>query len=418
MTIQQTVLDNGLRVVTDTIPHVESVTMGMWVDVGTRDEAPEINGVAHLLEHMAFKGTETRSAKQIAEEVEAVGGDINAYTSMETTAYHLRILKNDLPLAVDILSDILQNSTFEQAEFDREKSVVIQEIGQSNDTPDDIVFDYFQSTCFPDQPVGRPTLGTVDIIQSMTPHKVKGFMDGLYATERMVLAAAGNLSHDAFVDMAQKKFHKLQRNLDRNRTPAAYAGGDMRVSKDLEQVHILLGFQGLPFGHNDYYVNSILTTLLGGGMSSRLFQEIREKRGLVYTIYAYGSSYRDSGVVGVYAGTGENQAAELLPVVCDELKTVGKNLTESEVNRAKAQLKAGLMMSLESTTARCRQLANHMLIYGQPIPAQDILNKVDAVTIPQLADLAQRLFSQKPTLTCLGPVGQVASYDKLLGFLD
>jgi len=411
--IKQTTLDNGLRVVTDTISHVESISLGMWVDIGTRDEDPAINGAAHMLEHMAFKGTTTRSAKQIAEEVEAVGGDINAYTSMEITAYHMHILKNDLALSVDILSDILQHSTFNEDEFAREQSVIIQEIGRSNDTPDDIVFDHFQAACFPNQPLGRPTLGTVEIIQSLTPTQVKGFMDGHYCTEYMVLAAAGNINHDHFVELANKHFNKLPRQRPRNRITAQYQGGESRVMRDLEQLHLIMGFQGLPSQDPNYYASSVLMTLLGGGMSSRLFQEIREKRGLVYSIYSYNNSYRDNGVIGIYAGTGEKEVTELLPVVCQELKQLPSTLTEKEINRAKAQLKTGLMMALESTASRCRQTAHQILIYGHPLATQEILDKIDQVSTKQLSQLAENFFSQKPTLTALGPIKHLESYETL-----
>jgi len=416
--IKQTTLDNGLRVVTDTIPYVESITLGLWVDVGTRDEDPAINGAAHMLEHMAFKGTTKRSAKQIAEEVEAVGGDMNAYTSMEITAYHMHILKNDLPLAVDIISDILQNSTFNEEEFAREQSVVIQEIGRSNDTPDDIVFEHFQATCFPNQPLGRPTLGTADIIRSLTPTHVKGFMDGLYCTEHMVFAAAGNVNHDHFVELAHKYFNKIPLQRPRNRAVAHYQGGDYRLERELEQVHLLMGFQGIPSQDPDYYTCSVLMTLLGGGMSSRLFQEIREKRGLVYSIYAYNNSYRDNGVISIYAGTGEKEVTELLPIVCQELKRLPLTLTETEIDRAKAQLKAGLLMALESTSSRCRQVAHQMLIYGRPLTTQEIIAKIDHVSAEQLSQLAERLFSQKPTLTALGPIKYLESYDAICARLQ
>lgn len=416
--MKQTTLDNGLRVVTDTTPHVESITLGLWVDVGTRDEDPAINGAAHMLEHMAFKGTTRRSAKQIAEEVEAVGGDMNAYTSMEITAYHMHILKNDVPLAVDIISDILQNSTFNTEEFAKEQSVIIQEIGRSNDTPDDIVFDYFQATCFPNQPLGRPTLGTVDIIRSLTPSQVKGFMEGLYGTEHMVLAAAGNINHDHFVELAHKHFNKIPQQRPRKRATAHYQGGDHRSERDLEQVHVIMGFQGIHSQDPDYYACSVLMTLLGGGMSSRLFQEIREKRGLVYSIYAYNHSYRDNGVIGIYAGTGEKEVAELLPIACQELKRLPFTLTETEIERAKAQLKAGLLMALESTSSRCRQIAHQILIYGRPLTTQEIIAKIDQVSTEQLSQLAERLFSQKLTLTALGPLKYLESYEAICARLQ
>ena len=398
-----TTLDNGLRVVTSSIPHVETVTCGLWVEVGARHEPAPINGISHVLEHMAFKGTTRRSALEIAEEIEAVGGYLNAYTSREATAYHARILKENVPLAIDILADILQNSTFDATEFEREQSVIIQEIGQTYDTPDDIIFDYFQHTCFPEQPMGRAILGTAEIIRSLTPDQVKTYMKDHYGAQQMVFAAAGKLDHQEMVDWVGQKFSALPLDCPKKDLPAVYKGGTFHQERDLEQTHVILGMKGLPFGDPDYYAASILSTVLGGGMSSRLFQEVREKRGLVYTIYSFSSSYRDTGIFGIYAGTSPQQVAELLPVVTQELDRFAGTLDVSEMNRAKAQLKAGLMMSLESTTSRCEQLANHMMIYGRPIPPDEILKKVDAVTMDQVTALAKKMFASSQTLTTLGP---------------
>lgn len=413
MTIQSTVLPNGLRVVSDFIPSVETASLGVWLDVGTRNETKDINGIAHMLEHMAFKGTERRTALQIAEEIEAVGGYLNAYTGRETTAYYARILKEDAPLAVDILSDILQYSTFDAAEFEKEQSVIIQEIGQSNDTPDDIVFDYFQETCFPGHSMGWPTLGTVDVIQSLKPEIVKDYMKRHYGAKQMVFSAAGNIDHDDLVQRVSKGFTNLTPDCSHSPTPARYQGGDYRQDKELEQVHVLLGFEGVPYGHKDYYALSVLSTLLGGGMSSRLFQEIREKRGLVYTVYSYMSSYKDSGVFGIYAGTGEDEVKELFPVVCEQLKTLGSTLNETEINRAKAQLKASLMMGLESTSNRCERLANHVLIYGRPLSSTEIIKSINNVTKEDLKNLSDRLFKSPLTLTTLGPIKNVISFDEV-----
>jgi predicted Zn-dependent peptidase len=407
LTPSVTTLANGLRVVTTSIPHVETVTCGLWVDVGARHEPAHINGISHVLEHMAFKGTTRRSALEIAEEIEAVGGYLNAYTSREATAYHARILKDNLPLAIDILADILQNSTFDATEFAREQSVIIQEIGQTYDTPDDIIFDYFQHTCFPDQPMGRAILGTTEIIQSLTPAQVKKYMNDHYGMRQMVFAAAGKLEHEQIVDMIGQKFESLPQDCPKEKTPAVYKGGTFHQVRELEQTHVILGTEGLPFGHKDYYAISILSTILGGGMSSRLFQEVREKRGLVYSIYTFASSYQDSGIFGIYAGTSPSKVKELLPVVRNELEKFPKSLKMSEINRAKAQLKAGLMMSLESTTSRCEQLANHLMIYGRPITPDEILQKVDSVTLEQIDALAERLFSAPQTLITLGPNSNV-----------
>lgn len=417
MAVKISELSNGLKVITEENPSVESVALGMWVDVGSRFETPQENGIAHCLEHMAFKGTTTRSAKEIAETIEAVGGDINAYTSLEVTAYHVRLLKEDLPVAVEVLADILQNSTFLPEEFQKEQAVIIQEIGQSQDAPDELVFEHFQETCFPDQAIGRPILGTAEIIQSLTPGQVKSFMDRHYGAKQMIFSATGNLNHEKVVDLVQTQFNKLTPDLPKERIPAQYKGGESITQRDLEQVHVVLGFEGVPFSHEDYYAISVLATILGGGMSSRLFQEIREKRGLVYSIYSYHAAYRDSGIFGIYAGTGKEQVQELIPVVCKELKTFLSSLTEEEIKRAKAQLKAGLMMSLESTSSRCRQLANQMLLYGRPVPSTEVLQWVEAIDRQALGRIAESLFSSMPTIASLGPVDHVASHEEIHNLL-
>ncbi len=404
MSVRITTLPSGLRVVTDHIPHVESAAVGVWVDVGARHEAAEVNGVAHLLEHMAFKGTTTRSAQRIAEEIEAVGGSVNAYTSRENTAYYARVLKNDLPLAVDILSDILQRSTFDEAELARERAVIIQEIGQSFDTPEDLIFDQFQEVLYPDQPLGRPILGTEELIKSIPRADIAGYMKRNYVAPGMVLAAAGNVDHAALVAQAETSFSEIGRGDAPQAAPARYAGGERFENRESEQVHFTLGFDGVPYGDPDYYASSVLSYLLGGGMSSRLFQEIREKRGLVYSIYAFTSPYRDGGNFGVYAGTGEDEVDELVPVLADEMQKVTVKVDADELARTKAQMKAGLLMSLESTSSRCERLGQNMLIHGRVFGYQEIIDKIDAVDEAAVAAVARRIMGSKPTVAALGPV--------------
>ncbi|MBV8507286.1 MAG: insulinase family protein, partial [Alphaproteobacteria bacterium] len=366
MTTRVSRLANELRVATDTIQTVDTVSLGIWVDVGTRHEPAAVNGAAHFLEHMAFKGTERRSARDIAEEIEAVGGHLNAYTSRESTAYYAKVLKEDVPLALDMLADILQNSTFDPDELERERTVILQEIGQANDTPDDIIFDHFQECAYPEQAMGRPVLGRPEIIRSLARDAVVAYLRDHYGAQRMVLAAAGNIEHERLVDLADTLLSALPAERAVSTEPARYAGGDRRENRDLEQLHLVLGFPGVTLGDPDYYAASVLSTAFGGGMSSRLFQEIREKRGLVYAIHSFVHGYRDGGLFGIYAGTGEDEAAELVPALCDEALKLQDGFTEVELKRAKAQMKAGLLMSLESTSARCEQLAQHLLIYGTP----------------------------------------------------
>jgi len=414
---QVSTLPNGLRIVTDRMEAVETASIGIWVDVGTRNEPAEINGVAHLLEHMAFKGTERRSARAIAEEIETVGGHLNAYTSREHTAYYARVLKDDVPLAVDLLSDILQHSVFDAEELQRERTVILQEIGQALDTPDDLIFDNFQERAYPDQGLGRPVLGQAEIIRTIERGAIADYMHTHYGASRMVLSAAGAVDHERIVELAAQRFGNLADQPAIPAEAARYVGGDRRDEKDLEQVHLVLGFPSVGYADPDYYASSVLSTLVGGGMSSRLFQEIREKRGLVYTIYAFGAAYEDGGLFGIYAGTGEDEVSELMPVLCDELLKTADSLTEVEIARTRAQLKASLLMGLESSSSRAEHFANHMLIHGRPLSSAEIVAQIDAVDRASVARIARRIFSAAPTFTALGPIGKVESFDRIIGRL-
>jgi predicted Zn-dependent peptidase len=413
MTVRVTTLENGMRVLTDTMDSVETVSLGVWVDVGTRHEPSDVNGVAHLLEHMAFKGTTRRSSLDIAAEIEAVGGHLNAYTSREHTAYYAKVLKEDTALAVDILADILQHSVFDPKELERERTVVLQEIGQANDTPDDIIFDLFQERAFPDQAMGRPVLGRAEIIGRIPRDTVADYMRRHYSAPGMLLAAAGNVDHDVLVAHARSVFTHLPQERVGRSEPARYIGGDLREDRDLEQVHVALGFPGFSYADPDYYAASVVSSALGGGMSSRLFQEVREKRGLVYAIYSFTHAYSDGGLFGVYAGTGEDEVEELIPVLCDEIRRLGDGLDRAELERARAQLKAGLLMSLESTTARCEQQAAHMLVFGRPLDLAEMVARIDGVDTAAVARVAARLRTAAPTLTALGPVGRLEPYSRI-----
>jgi predicted Zn-dependent peptidase len=411
-TIRVTTLPNGLRVATDRMGHVESATVGIWTSCGARNETESENGVAHLLEHMLFKGTERRSAQSIAEEIEAVGGQMNAYTARENTAYYARVLKEDVSLAVDIVADLLQHSIFDETELGRERSVVLQEIGQANDTPDDIIFDHFQGAAFPGQPMGRPVLGTPDTVSNMSRAALTGYLGTHYVPSELVLTAAGAVDHDRLVEQALRQFDGLPATRPPEALPVAYLGGDFREAQELEQLHFLLGFQGAAIGDGDYYAQSMLSTVLGGGMSSRLFQEVREKRGLVYSIYTFASAYRDGGIFGIYAGTGPTEIAELVPVVCDELQKVIDDVDEAELGRARAQIKASLLMSMESTMSRAEQLGQHLLLFGRTIPTKEIIEKIDEVDIEAVKKAAAKLFTSRPTIAALGPIDHLESYEQ------
>ena len=412
-TVRTSTLANGIRVVTDRMASVQTASVGVWIGAGSRHEPAEINGVAHLLEHMAFKGTHRRTAPEIVREIEDVGGHINAYTSREQTAYYAKVLKDDTRLAFDILSDILQNSVFNPDELARERAVVLQEIGQANDTPDDIVFDCFQSTAFPDQPLGRPVLGTPEIVTGMSRDAIMNYMGRVYGGSQMVLSAVGAIDHDEIVGMATELFGDIAPDSDAASPPGAYRGGDYREKRDLEQVNLVLGFPSFSYHDDDFYAAAVFTSLFGGGMSSRLFQEIREKRGLAYSVYAFSSYYMDCGYFAIYAGTGDSDLAELTPALCDEIQGLSSSLDEYDVKRARNQLKAATLMGLESTSSRCEQIAQQMLIFGRSMPLSEQIELIDAVDVPAVARVADRIFSGRPTLAAIGPVDSLMSYDDL-----
>ena len=405
--IQLTRLPSGLTIISERMDRVETVSFGAFVATGSRHEAAEENGVSHFLEHMAFKGTERRTAAAIAEEIENVGGHINAYTAREQTAYYVKVLKDDTALAADIIGDILTHSTFEPEELERERGVILQEIGQANDTPDDIIFDHFQEAAYPSQPLGRPVLGSEDGIREMPRTVLTGYMKRHYAHSNLVIAAAGKLEHEAILDLVGRHFADLPVDPPPAMDGATYRGGEYREERDLDQVHTVLGFPSVGFGDRDYYPTLLLSTLLGGGMSSRLFQEVREKRGLVYSIYSFSTPYKDAGLFGIYAGTGESEAEELVPVVLEELRKVQSQVTDAELARARAQVKASLLMSLESTGSRCEQLARQMQVFGRVIPIEETVGKINAVTPEDIQRAAVRHFRAVPTLAAIGPISRV-----------
>ena len=413
-----TKLDNGLRVVTQNMPGLETVSMGIWNAVGGRDEVEANNGVAHLLEHMAFKGTSTKNALQIAETIEDVGGDINAYTSKEITAYYVKLLADDLHYGVDILTDILQNSAFAEEELNRERGVIIQEIGMYLDTPDDMIFDYWQEKAFPNQPMGRSILGKTDIIKNISREEVKGFMTNHYNPNKMIISAAGKINHDAFVEMIKKSCTNLPVGNSNNREKANYLSGEYREEKKLEQVHLLLGFEGIDYHHDDYYSLLVFSSLLGGGMSSRLFQEIREKRGLVYGISSFSSAYTDTGMFGIYCGTGENQIQELMPVLCNELNTSPSSISDKEITRGKAQLKASLMMGRESAFRRCESAARQLLVFNKVIDPSETLEKINAVSKESVEKIAKQIVSGPMTISSIGPIKNLEKLEQIQSRLN
>ncbi len=412
-------LSNGLRIAVDEMPEVESASLGMWAACGTRHESAELNGMAHMLEHMAFKGTRTRTARAIAEEIENVGGSLNAYTGREITAYHASVLKEDVALGIELIADILRNSVFDPDELQRERGVILQEIGQALDTPDDVVFDRFQETALPGQPLGRPVLGTAQSVETIGRDDLFAFLARHYTASNMVLSAAGKVRHDEIVELAERFFGSVPRtpaNADLP-PPLRYVGGDGRELRVLEQAHLVLGCEGIGYRDPDYYAMAIYSTLFGGGMSSRLFQRIREDRGLVYGIHCFNAAYADGGLFGIYAGTGEDDLAELVPAVCEEFNAVAQSVSEAELVRARNQIKAGTLMALESSGARCEQTARHLLIHGRPLPYSEIVARIEAVDQAAVQRVARRLLSGNLTLAALGPIGDLEPLDRIAGRL-
>ena len=421
MTVECTRLKSGLTVVTETMPHLESVALGVWIKSGSRNETGDEHGIAHLLEHMAFKGTARRSARQIAEEIEDVGGEVNAATSTETTSYYARVLKDHVPLAVDILADILTESAFEEEELEREKQVILQEINAANDTPDDVVFDRFSEAAYRDQTLGRAILGTPETVVSFTPQQIRGYLGRNYTTDRMFVVATGAVEHDEFVRMVEDRFASLPTSPSAPPVmeAARYIGGSVREPRDLMDAQILLGFEGKPYHARDFYCSQILANILGGGMSSRLFQEVREFRGLCYSVYAFHWGFSDTGIFGIHAATGGENLPELVPVIIDELHKSADQIHQKEIERARAQIRAQLLMGAESPAARAGQIARQMMLYGRPISNPEMMERLEGITIERLTDLAGRLFYDTvPTLSAIGPLEQLAPMEDITASLS
>ena len=404
MSVEIHTLSNGLRIVTERMPACESAAIGLWVDAGGRHERPDQNGIAHFLEHMAFKGTARRSALQIAEEIEDVGGYINAYTSRETTAYYARVLAEDVPLALDVIADIVLEPAFAEAEIEVERGVILQEIGQALDTPDDIIFDWLQEAAYSGQALGRTILGPAERVAGFTRADLARFVSEHYAPERLVLSAAGAVDHGAIVAQAERLFGHLAPRAAPAAERACFTGGEKRVTKDLEQVHFALALEAPGYTSDDLYTSQIHATLLGGGMSSRLFQEIRERRGLCYTVFAAAGPYVDTGMLTIYAGTGAEDIGALARLTVDEIRRVADDVTEAEVSRARAQMKAGLLMGLESPSSRAERLARLLAIFGRVPALEETVARIDGVDRAALGAYAARLAGQgQAALALYGP---------------
>jgi predicted Zn-dependent peptidase len=412
MTTETTRLANGLRVVSHHMPHLETVSLGVWVAAGARHEQEAQHGISHLLEHMAFKGTERRSASDIAEEIEAVGGELNAATSLETTAYFARMLKDDVGLALDILADILQIPRYAEDELEREREVILQEIAATRDSPDEIAYELLQDAAFPEQAIGRPILGTTRSVKSFGPSDLRTFLKANYGATRMVLSAAGNVNHAELVRHAEAQFGRLN-GVDGGRfEPARYVGGTRTSAKAFEQSHLVMAFAGPSYRATEFYTAQVFSGLFGGGMSSRLFQEVRERRGLCYAIYSSCWSLADTGLFGIHAATGPEMLGELIDVVGAELvRAAAEKPAEAELGRAKAQLKAGLLMGLESSSARAEQMARQLLLFDRLMQPAELIERIDAVTAEAVRELAVKLVSgQPPSVAVVGAGRKGQSY--------
>lgn len=396
--MQHTCLDNGIRVVSEELPHVPSVALGFWVANGSRYEAPQLGGISHYIEHLLFKGTERRSATDISEEIDGVGGSLNAFTGKEYTCYYAKVLWEDLPLAFDLLSDIFLNSRFDAEEIERERNVILQEIAQVFDTPDEYVHDVFKAHFWKGHPLSRPICGTVATVSELQREHFLGFMEARYGSDRTVIAAAGNLRHDDLVA-------RVQATLGQGRGPVGAMDGGPPVShgglvieeRALEQVHVCVGVPAVSQADPLRYVAFVLDTALGGGMSSRLFQEIRERRGRAYAVHSFLSTYGDAGYLGVYAGTNAEWASEVLEVILQEFRRLSRDgLSREELARAKSQLKGNMLLGLETSTSRMHRLATCELYFGRDIPLDEVSREIESVTNDAVVDLAQQLLHKGP----------------------
>lgn len=414
MSYQITTLESGLRIATETMPSLETVAVAVSVDVGARYETEQENGLAHFLEHMAFKGTARRDAREIAEAFDDIGGHGNAYTSSEQTVYYAKVLKEELPVAVDILGDILLHSAFDAEEVERERGVILQEIAMHHDSPDDLVFDLFQEAAFPNQPLGRSILGQPENIARFQRDDFAGWMQRFYHPQKIVVSAAGNLSHEALVELAQEHLAFAPRIKQPAPQVGVYSGKDKRVARDLEQLHVMLGWECGSVHHPDYYALQMLSIILGGGMSSRLFQEVREKRGLAYHVQSMVSVSDDCGVFSLYAGTSQEHTAELIPVLCGEVLRLADTVTEEELLRAKKQHRASMLMAKENTSSLAEWIGRHLLVYGEYKTAEALTQIINQVTLDDIKRLARRFASdQQIVLTALGPLQGLESHTQI-----
>ncbi len=407
-------LSNGVRVVIDHMPSLETAALGVWAHAGSVDERDNEHGVAHLLEHMAFKGTQRRSARALAEEIESVGGYLNAATSHQRTGYYARILKDDLALGVDILADILQHPLFDDAELAKEREVVVQEIGEAADTPDDVIFELLMEACWKGFALARPILGTPQTVRALTSNSLRGFMERCYGPNGLIVAAAGNVDEKTLLPLIEEHFGNVgKRETAPSRSVPAFKGGTLHDSRDIEQTHLALGFPGVSSTDDDFFATRIYADVLGGGMSSRLFQSIREERGLAYSVYAFADSFEQCGLIGAYAGADESQIVEVARIIRKQMEAMASSVTQIEIDRTRAMLRSSLMMGLESPAVRIESAAGQLFTFGRLTQADEIIHRLEAVTVDDVMRCARRALGGSHAVALVGP-GDVAVVEKVL----
>lgn len=403
--IQRYTCENGLRIITEKIPSVRSVALGVWVGTGSKFETERDNGISHFLEHMFFKGTTNRSAKEIAETFDEIGGNVNAFTSKEYTCYYARILDQHAPIALDVLTDMYFNSVFDPEELEKEKNVVIEEISMYEDTPDDLVHDLIARASYGDHSLGYSILGTEDVLRSLKRENLLDYIDGHYLPSNTVVTVAGNFD-EALIEDIKRRFSSLQRNarMQEVRTPE-FQGRSIAYHKATEQAHLCISLPGFQVGHEDTYSLILLNNVLGGSMSSRLFQEIREERGLAYSVYSYHSSFKEAGTFTIYTGTAPEQVGQVFDIVANVLRDVTEHgITEKELKKGKEQLKGSLMLSLESTNSRMSRLGKNELLLGRHLSLDEIVAKIDRVSHESVLSVARQLFRSKLAMAMVSPL--------------
>ncbi|QPA32099.1 M16 family metallopeptidase [Thermaerobacillus caldiproteolyticus] len=401
---------NGVRIVLEQIPTVRSVAIGVWIGTGSRNESEQNNGISHFLEHMFFKGTKTRTAREIAEAFDSIGGQVNAFTSKEYTCYYAKVLDEHAEFALEMLADMFFHSTFVDEELQKEKNVVLEEIKMYEDTPDDIVHDLLSKACYANHPLGYPILGTEETLRTFTGESLRRYMADYYTPDRVVISVAGNVK-ESFINQIEKYFGSFTaKQQTRQEQAPIFQPQKLARQKDTEQAHLCIGFNGLPVGHPDIYSLIILNNILGGSMSSRLFQEVREQRGLAYSVFSYHSSYQDGGLLAIYGGTGNNQLDLLFETIQETIRKLKEDgITEKELQNSKEQMKGSLMLSLESTNSRMSRNGKNELLLGRHRSLDEIIEEINNVTKEKVNELAQQIFSEDYALALISPSGQLPS---------